>query len=201
MMASQDPRSLLDVVSAPLGDLIAEVGRSVAHAQEALDEAALDSLERIYAEDRELSAALRALGYRPTWYHIPSAEAELQVALRLSGEVTRRAGDLRRGLRMYAAPVDAGFQNTYDYDVSASSRVRFTVVPIPEPGQLEGRDVVPQVEGSTLTEAGALLDRLGIAYSIATVADATDLVAEIRPEPGSLLDPGQGVVLVPGTAT
>ena len=50
---------LLDVLSAPLGDLIASVGRGVADAQRALDAASLEALREIYGSDEECCAGCR----------------------------------------------------------------------------------------------------------------------------------------------
>lgn len=195
------PGDVYDVLSAPLGDLIANVGRGVADAQQAMDRATLEQLERLYASNEEFASRLRDLGYRPTWYHIPSAEAELQVALKLSGTVDYSSGSVgKRALKAFAAPVDASYRNTYDYDVSAASTIKFTIVPIPEPAQLEARGVVPELTDMPLADAEALLTRLGIPYRLADDAVTSATVARTEPVAGTVLEPGADVLLVPATS-
>lgn len=193
------PGDVYDVLSAPLGDLIANIGRGVADAQQAMDRATLEQLERLYTSNEEFASRLRDLGYRPTWYHIPSAEAELQVALKLSGTVDYSSGSGKRALRAFAAPVDASYRNTYDYDVSAASTIKFTIVPIPEPAQLEARGVVPELTDMQVADAEALLTRLGIPYRMADDGTTSGRVARTEPVAGTVLEPGADVLLVPET--
>jgi hypothetical protein len=125
---------LLDVLSAPLGDLIASVGHGVADAQRALDSASLAALREIYGSDEDFFRELQAIGYRPTWYHIPEAEGDIQIALSVSGtETTSSVGSLtpRARIKLYAAPVDAGYTSRYNFALTASSRLKFRVVPVP----------------------------------------------------------------------
>ena len=86
-MADPDTRPLLDALSCPIGDLIAAVGRGVADAQRALDEASLATLSEVYSRNDGLLGELQRIGYRPNWYHIPEVESELQIALTIGGEL------------------------------------------------------------------------------------------------------------------
>ncbi len=189
-------KPLLDSLSAPLGDLIAEMGRGVADAQQALDEATLEQLQRIYAEDEALLEQLRALGYQPTWYQIPEAEGEIRVALSVEGQHSSSSG--RRRLRLFGAPLNAGYQNRFDYQLEASSRLKFRIVPIPAPSVLEDKRVVPRLVGKTLAEAGDLLATLDIAFETSPKNLAEQPLAVVQasePAAGELLDVEQNLRL------
>lgn len=192
-----DPREMMDELSAPIGDLIAHVGRSVAEAQQAIDAQTIENLRRLYADDDVAHAALRDIGYRPTWYHIPEATAEMSIALTISGqrESAGGHGGGRRVLRLYAAPVDATYTNKFDYDLKASSRITFRVVPVPPSSEVEGRRVVPILVGRTVAEARRLLEDLELRHDVPEGLADDDVVGTQTPEPGSLLEPGGAVAL------
>jgi len=188
-------KPLLDSLSAPLGDLIAEMGRGVAEAQQALDEATLEQLQRIYAEDEALLEQLRALGYQPTWYQIPEAEAEIRIALSVEGQ---HSDSGRPRLRLFGAPLNADYQNRFDYRLEASSRLKFRIVPIPAPSVLEDKRVVPRLAGKTLAEASDLLATLDINFDVAPENLAEQPLAVVQssePAAGELLDAEQALRL------
>ncbi|MFW5844885.1 MAG: hypothetical protein ACOCXJ_01525 [Planctomycetota bacterium] len=169
-----------DVVASPLGEVIASVGRAVADAQQALDDAALAKTLEIYSEDGEEGLrVLREIGYRPTFYTLPETTGEVHVSLSLNGAGEQRkpaqpavAAQLsRQGLavpalrpRMYATPVDAGFQNRYGYQADISAKLTFKIVPVPAPEGADELRVVPDLTGPGLTVAAAasLLESLGM---------------------------------------
>ena len=49
-----DDNDYLDALSAPLGDVIASVGRGVGQAQMELDAGSLQTLQEVYSDDRDL---------------------------------------------------------------------------------------------------------------------------------------------------
>lgn len=194
---------LLDVLSAPLGDLIASVGRGVADAQRALDAASMEALREIYGSDEEVLRGLQAIGYRPTWYHIPEAESEIQIALSVSGtEATAPSGGgltPRTSIKLYAAPVDAGYTSRYNFSLTASSRLRFRVVPVPPSSAAEVIRVVPSLVGLQLGEARARLTLLGIA-AVHPDAAGTAVVRTQTPAAGAILGPEESVAVTVTTA-
>lgn len=189
-----DPKDLpqLEALSAPLGALISSVGRSVAEAQRELDEATLETLRSIYQSDEGFAAELQRIGYRPTWYHIPEAEAEIAVALAITAE-ERVQGRTR--LKMYGAPMDASYTNRFGYSLTAQSRVKFRVVPVPPSPQAEALVVVPAVVGKRVGEARALLSTLGVPHRFPEGATEGDVIAGASAEPGSVLPAGQELQL------
>lgn len=189
---------LLDVLSAPLGDLIASVGHGIADAQRALDAASLAALREIYGSDEDFFRELQAIGYRPTWYHIPEAEGDIQIALSVSGTetTTPSVGRLttRANIKLYAAPVDAGYTSRYNFTLTASSRLKFRVVPVPPSSAAEAIRVVPSLVGLQLGEARARLSLLGIAAAHPD-ADSDAVVKTQTPAPGTILGPEESVAV------
>jgi hypothetical protein len=188
-----DTKPLLDALSAPIGDLIAAVGRGVADAQRAMDEASLATLADVYARGDGLLGELQRIGYRPNWYHIPEVESELQVALTITGErtgtgATGGAGRLAGKLRLYAAPVDAGYASRFNYQLQAASKVKFRIVSIPPSNAADALQAMPALVGLTLGEARARLRLLGIAATTTPAEGADDrTVATQQPDAGTLL--------------
>jgi hypothetical protein len=186
---------VLDALSAPLGSLIASVGRGIADAQRELDAASLSAYREIYESDEGLFSELQRIGYKPTWYHIPEAESEIQVALTMSGTESAPGGNAvasKPKLKVYATPVDAGYASRFNFSLQASSRVKFRVVPIPPSNAVEALLVVPALVGLALGEARARLTLLGIPSTLPEVAPET-IVTKQSPAPGSFLSEGTRV--------
>ena len=199
MPPTVDPQ-LLDALSVPIGDLIASVGRGVADAQREMDIASLAALRDIYENTEGLFLELQRIGYRPNWYHIPEVEGEIQVALTVAGQQTVGAAQPgavgpsgRPGLskvRLYAAPVDAGYASRFGFSLQATSKVRFRIVPIPPSTPAEALQVMPALVGLDMLEARARLALLRIAAELPDdVADTARVTAQ-TPAAGSLLAAG-----------
>src|SRR5919108_2257520 len=179
MAAPGDLEEVTRALSAPLGDLIAAVGRGVAEAQQALDRQALETFKAVYNLGDASYTELRQIGYQPTWYRIPEVSAEMYVSLSASGEERLRVGgpavpatqqlvpEQSQGrIQLYATPVDASYSNAYNYNLKASSLIKFRIVPVPPAPQAEGLQVVPNLVGMTYDEARAMLEQLRITYSL-----------------------------------
>ena len=120
-----------DIGAAPLGDLIASVGRGVAEAQAALDAESLEKSLALYADGDDLTRIMRETGYRPTFYAIPETEGELTLSMTVTGKkaprpaprtptftpvgTTALARRIAAAPRIYAAPVDGGYRNSYGF--------------------------------------------------------------------------------------
>ncbi|NOK21985.1 PASTA domain-containing protein [Corallococcus carmarthensis] len=191
-MADSNDVPQLEALSAPLGALISAVGRGVAEAQRELDAATIEQIRELYASDEDLAVELQRIGYRPTWYHIPEAEAEIAVALSITSE-ERSEG--RSRLKMYGAPLDASYTNRFAYSLTAQSRLKFRVVPVPPSPQAEALVVVPAVVGKTVAEARALLSAIGVPHRFPDGAADASLVTSASVGPGALLPRGTQLVL------
>jgi PASTA domain len=188
MPESDEVLPMLEALSAPIGDLIAAVGRGVADAQRALDEASLAALSTVYAQNDGLLAELQRIGYRPTWYHIPEVESELQIALILSGERTAGSGAAPGRLKLYAAPVDAGYSSRFNYQLQAASKVKFKIVSIPPSNAADALQAMPALVGLPLGEARSRLRLLGITATTTPAEGGDELpVTSQLPAPGALL--------------
>ena len=191
-------RELMDALTAPLGELIASIGRGVAEAQRALDADSLAALREIYESDEDFYRELQALGYRPTWYHIPEAEGQIQVALTVSGQDTvPPAGEgpvPRSRIRLYAAPLDAGYTSRYTFSLTASSSLRFRIVPVPPSAAAEAIRIMPSLVGLHLSEAGSRLSQLGLETTLPDAPAAT-LVTSQEPAPGTVVEPDTEVTV------
>jgi photosystem II stability/assembly factor-like uncharacterized protein len=188
-MADDDPKQN-QVPSAPLGDMIAAVGRSVAEAQQALDAGSLATLREIHGQPSSpMLAELQQIGYRPTFYVIPKVESELTVAV----SIEAKGGSLQ----LYVAPVDASYQSRYEYDPAAASKIRFSIVPVPPPIRAEQLRVVPELVGKSWVESEAMLARLELLAVASQEARPREqaVVESQSPAAGTLVDAGSTVTL------
>jgi hypothetical protein len=175
-----------DVISSPLGEVIAAVGQGVADAQQALDEGSLAKVLEIYSEGGEsVLQLLRDIGYTPTFYTLPETIGEIKVALKLNGNqqtnglAMRTTNNLinanleRTGLnipglkpKMYATPVDAGYANRYGYQADVSAKLTFKIVPVPAPSGTEDLRLLPDLVGTTIAQAQQTLLSLNLIIQI-----------------------------------
>ena len=195
---------LTDALSAPLGDLIAAVGRGVAEAQQALDRHTFAAFKAIYGSKEGTYEEFRALGYRPTFYVLPETTAEILVSLTVGGSSVTQATQGTAGVRLYAAPLDASYRNRFDFDLRAASRVTFKIVPVPPSPEAESIRVLPYLLNRTLGDALGALAPLGVGVEItdaetkAAVAGALPTNAKVTaasPPAGTILSPSQKVAL------
>jgi hypothetical protein len=132
-----------ELLSTPMEAAVVGLAVGIARAQRELDRHSIE-LQREIDEDPELAE----LGLHATWYQMPSAELELTMTITLEEEsaapvATPRAGpgpvrasrflaeNQLRAIRL--APGNAFYKNQFDYDVSASSKLKLTFVPVPPP--------------------------------------------------------------------
>ena len=69
--------NLVEVLVTPLAEFIKEIGKGVSYAQKELDNAALESQKNIKENYKELAK----VGYTPSWYTIPTVEAEMKMVM------------------------------------------------------------------------------------------------------------------------
>jgi hypothetical protein len=183
--------------SVPLGDVIASVGRGVAEAQAALDQASLSQTMALYTPGSDAPTALREIGYRPTFYVLPETSCEVQVSLRVggSGSADGSAGGapgetqgavktVPSPARLYVTPVDAGFANRFAYDARASAKLTFKIVPVPPPTTLDNARPTPNLIGQTVSDALRTVEALGMRATLVDSAGEPQQPAEV---PGFLV--------------
>jgi hypothetical protein len=184
-------------MAAPLGDLIAGVGRGLAEAQQSLDQATIDTIKALYSGTDSRLELMRQLGWQPTWYRIPELSAELTISLSVSATESS-SGQGPGSVQLYASPMDASYTNRYDYDLQAASVIKFKIVPVPPTVELAERKIVPDVKTMRLSDARERLAGLGISFQIekgVTPTDATQ-VQDTNPPEGALLAAGEKVTLL-----
>ncbi len=151
-MSKFQPAEVADTLSAPLGEFISAVGKGVADAQQAMDLRTAETFKAIHKGDDKTLELLRQLGYQPTWYKIPEVEASIQVSLNISGSSTNQqngAATQTEGsapIKLYAAPMDADYANRYNYNLSATSQLKFKIVPVPPSTKAAGMKVIPAIK-------------------------------------------------------
>ncbi|WP_158294551.1 PASTA domain-containing protein [Halomonas urmiana] len=203
-------RLINDTTAAPLGQIIASVGQGVAQAQRALDEQALAQLQALYWDSDEAMALLRQSGWQPTFYTytLPETEGEVKVALSLSGavsgkgEATRSASSSRgrpatSRIALYAAPVDAGYQNRFGYQATIGASLRFRIVPVPPPPEIEEMPIVavPRLISLQRDAAQELLAELRLEMAVDPSGAPLGRVLAQDPSPGEVLRRGDVVTV------
>lgn len=205
-MADNSFDFMKDVLAAPLGEIISSVGNGVAEAQAALDAGSLSQVLAIYNSDNKdaLTTLLREVGYQPTFYAIPETEVEAQITLALSMAESYTASSPglqnngRIKTRIYATPVNANVNNSFNLNVNAYSKIKFKIVPIPPPNDSGELRVVPDLEGKTLGEAETILSGLGLKYNLntTTTIPLTTVIQSQTPNAQTNLRSGDAVNLV-----
>ncbi len=181
---AQDASDLLsESLSTPLGEVIASVGRGVAEAQAALDQASLAATLAMYKTDGDEGLeALRSIGYQPTFYVLPETTCEVQVSMQIGGTggadgSAGTAGQSRAigKARTYITPVDAAFQQRYAFQASGAAKLTFKIVPVPPPAALDDAAPMPEVRGLTGAQATAAMAARGLTASfVSAKGEAVD---------------------------
>jgi hypothetical protein len=114
-----------EVLISPLATMVREISKGVADAQRALDAAALATQAQLAEEHPELEA----LGYQVSWYQIPEAQVEMRMALHFEQK------DAKTPARMYVAPFNTKYRNTFSFSADGSSTLKLKIVPVPPPSR------------------------------------------------------------------
>lgn len=189
-MANNPADESLVTLAAPLGELIAAVGRGLGEAQRALDQSTIDSVKALYTSNEANLEWMRRMGYQPSWYRIPELDAEITASL----SVSRRAKSVGvpGQLQMYMSPVDPTYANSYDYDLQAATVIKFKVVAVPPPPRAADMKVMPPLAGMDSQKAREKLAGMGIPF----VVDGTGTVIDkTTPQAGELILAGEKVTL------
>jgi len=135
-----DVGNVVEVFSAPLEGLVAALGRDISSAQAELDRNALRAQEEIDSDPQ-----LAGLGLQAPWHQLPRVDFQVKLALTTAVEApAQRAGAQIRpsAVRLIAQPLSAAYQNHFNYDVSGSSELSISLVPVPPP-QVAAESTMP----------------------------------------------------------
>ena len=109
------------------------VGRGIATAQLELDRNSL-ATQVLLDNDEYLSQ----FGLEATWYHFPETTVELRLSLSMHWEEEKRATKPSVWKpTLFAAPLNASYQNQFNFDASAASVVKTRIVSIPPATTIE----------------------------------------------------------------
>jgi len=124
-----DPQKVIkDILLDPLEKVLFHAGRGIASAQMELDKNSL-ATQVLIDNDEDLSR----LGIRAPWYHFPETNLELRMALSIHEFVQKKQGKDIATYKIYAAPMNAAYKNSFNYDVAGTSLIRAKIVSIPPP--------------------------------------------------------------------
>jgi hypothetical protein len=212
-MANNPQEFIKDVLSEPLGSLIAAIGKGVGEAQAALDQGSLHQTLEIYREDstrspeeQSMVELMRNIGYQPTFYALPETEVEAQVSLSFNANNSPAGLDRNNSMartKVYAMPANAGNVNKYNLNVNAFAKLKFKIVPVPPPTDLTEPREVPAVESTaagavTFDAAKQTLEAKGLTWQLATGSPTTGKVITQDPKAGTIAKLGATVTLTLG---
>ena len=183
-----------EILSGPLGELIASIGRGVGEAQAALDEGSLRQTLELYkiesqqeindqeatasdeeaviiSEERRLLQLIRSIGYQPTFYVIPETEVEAKVSLNMdisNNQSTNLQQPYQRAkYRANATPLNANNVNQYNLNANAAATLKFKIVPVPAPSGVNEKRIMPNLIDREYNEITIeLIESIGLNYKL-----------------------------------
>ena len=128
-----DAQASLDKASA---DMVVELAQSkvqiIPKVTETIDEAGNVTFEQAPAQE----VSLLELGVEPTFYQFSEAKVEVAMDLKIV-ENESESGDRKRRYSLYAETANIRFERKLQRDVSVSSKLSATLVPVPKPLRIE----------------------------------------------------------------
>lgn len=132
------------LMSAPLPQIIEQLGLSIARAQSALDRNSVEvakSMATAEVEIGEETHNLLSLGFAPTFYAFTEATVEAKLSFSMS-ETTETSVDVHVGASggvgfvMVAASVDVGYARKFSVSSEGQSSIAARIVSLPPPDRL-----------------------------------------------------------------
>ncbi|MCR5458967.1 MAG: DUF4332 domain-containing protein [Acetatifactor sp.] len=135
-----------------LCDVISELGKGIAQAQQALDESSIAIQNKILENDE-----MYAMGLQATWYAIPETEFTLKMDYATSQNKLITGKTNFGGLKI--APSNATFQNLFKTDKREESTLKLKIVPIPATDKMLVRKLMPDFKkAKTVNEILSILE-------------------------------------------
>ncbi|QXP58757.1 hypothetical protein [Olleya sp. HaHaR_3_96] len=187
-----------EILSGPLGELIASIGRGVGEAQAALDEGSLRQTLELYKiesqqdiegqegatsdeeaviinEERRLMQLIRSIGYQPTFYVIPETEVEAKVSLNMdisNNQSTNLQQPYQRSkYRANVTPLNANNINQYNLNANAAATLKFKIVPVPAPSGVAEKRIMPNLIDREYNEVTREhIESIGLNYKLDEVS-------------------------------
>lgn len=118
-----------EVLITPLSNLIREIGKSVAFAQNELDKNSLEMQKFIDTSQDSNMKELSKIGYQATWYQMPEVMIEIKMSIYF--EETESSSEEKK--KVFFAPYNAKYQNNFSYKAEGTSSAKIKIVPVPQP--------------------------------------------------------------------
>ncbi|MGA9119301.1 MAG: hypothetical protein WB699_08030 [Bacteroidota bacterium] len=116
-------------LAVPLELVIVHAGRGIAQSQLELDKNSISTQVLIDNDEGLVDAGIKA-----PWYHFAEVTVELKMDLSLQRIVQRQGGKLQAArLKIFSAPMNAAYNNTFSFNASGASTITAKIVPIPSP--------------------------------------------------------------------
>lgn len=162
-MAVNPLANVAETFSAPIEGVIVALGQGLSEAQAALDQNSIKTQEAIDADP-----TLSRHGLQAQWYQFPRVELQLKLALSVVEQAAAPAASAATGaarapaitqlaaakpLRLIAQPVNAAFQNHFNYSSEASSLITLSIVPVPAPRSADQGTLPPRMTPDQVRDA------------------------------------------------
>lgn len=181
-----DTGSMRDEMFSDMVEMITNIGRGIAVAQQEMDEQAIRTQKLINADQR-----LRNMGVMATWFAIPDATFNLK----MNYTVVREQGaehDAPAGRqKLLLTPLNAKTQNYFKLTEGMQSELNIRFASMPPPPQVALPLTIPSLIGKGLDEAKSILADAGLRPGTITVSSGvpaegqeTEVTDQI-PSPGS----------------
>ncbi len=160
-----------DIFFDEMTEIIVNLGKGIAEAQQALDLNAIQTQEAIN-EDPEI----RATGLMATWYTIPETTFNLKmnytVALEQNSSAETPPGkEAAPAKKILLSPVNAKYQNYFKVNESMQSELNLKFVPVPPPSAISQVLFAPDLTGLTLDEAKKTIAEANLVLQTVTVSE------------------------------
>jgi hypothetical protein len=141
---AETPQVTRQLMSAPLPQIIEQLGLSIARAQSALDANSVQIAKEMVTTEVEIGDEtynLLSLGFTPTFYAFTEAtvEAKLSFSMSESTETSIKVGASVSGgvgFVMVAASVDVGYARKFSVSSEGQSSIAARIVSLPPPDAL-----------------------------------------------------------------
>lgn len=166
-----------------MGELVAELGKGVAEAQQDMDRQAIETYRQILADEE-----LTEYGITPSWFTIPEATLQLKMSYSVvkkedsgSGGSTNPPKSKRR---LLVSPSNATYKNLFNQSESTQSELNLKIISVPPPTKVTGTIYMPELIGKSYVEAKLILENAGLVIKGEAPSSGNAIVKTQLPEAG-----------------
>lgn len=148
-----------------MSDIVVELGKGIAKAQQALDMAAIETQKQILDNEE-----LRSMGLNATWYAMPEVTFNLKMDYSVSKE---DATEGEKSTRIKLSPINAKYRNYFKVSEGIQSQLNLKFTAIPPPASITQSIMVPDLVGKTMEQATVLCKDAGLRIGTITLIEGT----------------------------